>query len=173
MIDEDILEAIGGCVERFHKYRESFRAAGIVKERGFNLPRQHSLVHYRWLIQQFGVPNGLSTSITELKHKESVKDVWRRSNKNNADQQMLKTVERTDKMKAQRVLYEQAGLIKPRNKKVVDNVSMEEAAPGLPHFDEGPVREDLRGLGDDQGTIRHYSGYFVQGSPRACRPSNR
>ena len=111
VIDEDSLCEIDGCLKRYHIYQESFRAAGVLGKRGFSKPRQHSLVHYRWLIQQFGAPSGLSTSITESKHKESVKDVWKRSNRNEAIYQMMKMVQRNDKMKAQRTLFEHAGML--------------------------------------------------------------
>ncbi|KIM66389.1 hypothetical protein SCLCIDRAFT_21889 [Scleroderma citrinum Foug A] len=43
------------------------------------------------LVQQFGAPNGLCTSITESKHIEAVKKPWRRSNRHEALGQMLVT----------------------------------------------------------------------------------
>ncbi|KAG2034077.1 hypothetical protein BDR03DRAFT_820703, partial [Suillus americanus] len=41
--------------------------------------RQHSLCHYHYLVQQFGAPNGLCSSLTESKHHKAVKEPWRRS----------------------------------------------------------------------------------------------
>ncbi|TFK32967.1 hypothetical protein BDQ12DRAFT_700969 [Crucibulum laeve] len=38
------------------------------------LPRQHSIMHYHHLIQQFGAPNGLCSSITESKHIKAYLD---------------------------------------------------------------------------------------------------
>ncbi|KAJ7664962.1 hypothetical protein B0H14DRAFT_3539630 [Mycena olivaceomarginata] len=70
VIDEDTLFAIDTTVARFHKAREIFR---VVRPDGFSLPRQHSMVHYRPLIQAFGAPNGLCSSITESKHIKAVK----------------------------------------------------------------------------------------------------
>jgi hypothetical protein len=113
VIDADVLDAIDGCVERYHAYRESFKSEGVLSKTGFNLPRQHSMVHYRRLIQQFGAPNGLSTSLVESKHKESVKEPWRRSNRNDAVLQMAKTVERMEKLKAARAEYEKCGMLTP------------------------------------------------------------
>ncbi|KAF8469365.1 hypothetical protein DFH94DRAFT_795797 [Russula ochroleuca] len=46
----------------------------------FSLPRQHSLFHYHSLIQQFGAPNGLCSSITESRHITAVKQPWHCSN---------------------------------------------------------------------------------------------
>ncbi|TEB25834.1 hypothetical protein FA13DRAFT_1636945 [Coprinellus micaceus] len=72
-IDEDVLTKLDSAVERYHAEREIFIEEGI--RDNFNLPRQHSLVHYRPLIQMFGAPNGLCSSITESKHIAAVKDV--------------------------------------------------------------------------------------------------
>ena len=63
----------------FHHEREIFRAEGVRPD-GFQLPRQHSLVHYRHHITEFGAPNGLCSSITESKHIKAVKEPWRCSN---------------------------------------------------------------------------------------------
>ncbi|KAH9037927.1 hypothetical protein EDB85DRAFT_1888285 [Lactarius pseudohatsudake] len=52
--------------------REIFRTSGV-RPKGFNLPRQHSMVHYVHLIQEFGAPNGLCSSITESRHITAVK----------------------------------------------------------------------------------------------------
>ncbi|KAJ7753614.1 hypothetical protein DFH07DRAFT_1030442 [Mycena maculata] len=65
VIDEDTLTAVDKAVSDFHIHREAFR---LVRPDGFSLPRQHSMVHYRRLIQMFGAPNGLCSSITESKH---------------------------------------------------------------------------------------------------------
>ncbi|KAG1849733.1 hypothetical protein F4604DRAFT_1883752 [Suillus subluteus] len=69
-----------------------------VKPDGISLPRQHSLCHYHYLIQQFGAPNGLCSSLTESKHWKAVKEPWRRSSGNLALGQMLVTNQRLDKL---------------------------------------------------------------------------
>ena len=38
----------------------------------YSLPRQYSIVHYQYLIQEFGAPNGLCSSITESKLSRSL-----------------------------------------------------------------------------------------------------
>ncbi|KAJ7833662.1 hypothetical protein B0H13DRAFT_2240339 [Mycena leptocephala] len=68
-------------------------------------PPQHSLVHYCHLIQQFGAPNGLCSSITESKHIKAVKQPWRRSSKFQALGQMLTINEPLDKLAASRVNF--------------------------------------------------------------------
>ena len=75
VIDEDTLDAVDHALNSFHENREAFRA---VRPERLSLPRQHSLVHYRRLIELFGAPNGLCTSITENKHIKAVKKPYRR-----------------------------------------------------------------------------------------------
>jgi hypothetical protein len=72
IIDSDDLTALDNALERFHNYRTIFQECGI-RPTGFNLPRQHSLIHYHSLIRSFGAPNGLCSSITESKHIKAVK----------------------------------------------------------------------------------------------------
>ena len=103
VISEDTLEAIDDALARFHHHREIFRHLGV--RDNFNLPRQHSLMHYHHMIQMFGAPNGLCSSITESKHIKAVKKPWRRSNKNEPLVQMLTTNQRIDKLAAARVHY--------------------------------------------------------------------
>lgn len=109
-IDEAILLKIDNAVHNFHHERESFRDHGI--RENFLLPRQHSVMHYRQLIQMFGAPNGLCSSITESKHIKAVKEPWRRSNRNQPLGQMLLTNQRLDKLAAFRVELESHGMIK-------------------------------------------------------------
>ena len=88
-------------MNHFHTTREIFREVGIHPE-GFSLPCQHSLVHYHRLIQEYGAPNGLCSSITESRHITAVKKPWRHSNKYEALGQMLITNQRLDKISALR-----------------------------------------------------------------------
>ncbi|KAF6745171.1 hypothetical protein DFP72DRAFT_993169 [Ephemerocybe angulata] len=99
-IDETILDQIDDAIDRYHAEREVFREHGI--RENFNLPRQHSLLHYRLLIQMFGAPNGLCSSITESKHIQAVKETWRRSSRNQPLGEMLLANQRLDKLAAAR-----------------------------------------------------------------------
>lgn len=98
-ITEEALGKLEDALARFHENRTIFETSGVRPD-GFHLPRQHALVHYPSLIRAFGAPNGLSTSITECQHIRSVKEPWRRSNRNNALGQMLVTNTRTCKLVA-------------------------------------------------------------------------
>jgi hypothetical protein len=108
IIDEDTLFAIDTTVARFHEAREIFR---VVRPDGFSLPRQHSMVHYRPLIQAFGAPNGLCSSITESKHIKAVKKPYRRSSRNKPLSQILLTNQRLFKIEAARVDFTARGMM--------------------------------------------------------------
>ena len=108
-ITETTLEAINVALARFHTERSIFEETGVRID--FNLPRQHSLNHYRRNIQLFGAPNGLCSSITESKHIKAVKEPWRRSSHFDALGQMLVTNQRIDKLSALRVDFVSRGLL--------------------------------------------------------------
>ncbi|KAK0191768.1 hypothetical protein F5146DRAFT_981835 [Armillaria mellea] len=110
VLDEASLVDLNSIIASYHREREIFRDVGIRPD-GFSLPRQHSLVHYRRLIQDFGAPNGLCSSITESKHIKAVKEPWRRSSHFNALPQMLLINERLDKLNAARVNFQAHGML--------------------------------------------------------------
>ena len=103
VLDDSDLEAIDTAVADFHRDRVAFNE---IRPDGYSLPRQHSLVHYRFLIQEFGAPNGLCSSITESKHIKAVKEPWRRSSRFEALGQMLVTNQQLDKLAAALVNFQ-------------------------------------------------------------------
>jgi hypothetical protein len=108
--DTNSLHALDDALRRFHHYREIFRTSGVRAD-GFNLPRQHSLIHYAKLIRAFGAPNGLCSSITESKHIKAVKEPWWHSSRFEALSQMLHTNQRLDKLSAARVDFADRGML--------------------------------------------------------------
>jgi hypothetical protein len=108
--DTSSLRFMEVTLARFHEYRTVFTDVGI-RDEGFSLPRQHALAHYVDAVHSFGSPNGLCSSITESKHIDAVKRPWRRSNRNNAIFQMLKTNERMHKLDAARVEFARKGML--------------------------------------------------------------
>jgi alcohol dehydrogenase class IV len=108
--NENNLIAMTKALESFHEHRTVFVDAGIATDE-VSLPRQHALDHYITGITLFASPNGLCTSITESKHIRAVKEPWRRSSRNNALGQMLKTNERLDKLTAARMTFKMHGLL--------------------------------------------------------------
>ncbi|KAI0704619.1 hypothetical protein C8Q76DRAFT_820240 [Earliella scabrosa] len=111
IITTSTLHQIEDALARFHRDRVIFEETGVRLE-GFSLPRQHSLKHYPSLIQQFGAPNGLCSSITESKHIKAVKEPYRRSNRFEALGQMLITNQRLDKLAAARVHFQARGMLR-------------------------------------------------------------
>ncbi|KAL0058867.1 hypothetical protein AAF712_014428 [Marasmius tenuissimus] len=107
--DEDTISEIQRTVERFHSHRQIFVEQGIRDD--FSVPRMHSMVHYPYLILNFGAPNGVCSSITESRHITAVKKPWRRSNRHNALSQILLTNQRLDKLSAKRVELVERGLL--------------------------------------------------------------
>ena len=94
-LDEADLEALDSALKCFEIERTIFEQVGI-RPNGISIPRIHALRHYHQLIQQFGAPNGLCTSITEFKHIDAVKKPWRKSNRHEALGQMLITNQRLE-----------------------------------------------------------------------------
>ncbi|KAJ7687491.1 hypothetical protein B0H17DRAFT_1203554 [Mycena rosella] len=113
VLNEVSLAEVDAALARYHQERTIFEQEGVCPN-GFSLPHQHSLVHYRYLTQQFGAPNGLCSSITELKHIKAVKEPWRRSSKYEALGQMLTINERLDKLAASRVDFVERGMLPGR-----------------------------------------------------------
>ena len=108
-INQETLAHIDEALQRFHRYREIFVVEGV--RVGFSLPRQHSLKYYRPMIEDYGAPNGLCSSIIESKHIKAVKEPWRRSNRFNAMRQMLLTNQRLDKLTAARADFSSRGML--------------------------------------------------------------
>lgn len=110
VLTEDDLDKLKDALACFHRYRSIFVTDGVC-EKGISLPRQHALVHYHALIRLFGAPNGLCTSLSESKHKDSTKAVYRRSNRNNPLGQMLVANTRIDQLSAARGNYTNRGML--------------------------------------------------------------
>ena len=108
--DTNSLAALQDALHRFHHHRDIFWTSGI-RVNGFNLPRQHSLLHYFKLIRAFGAPNGLCSSIMESKHIRAVKEPWRRSNRFEALGQMLLINQHLDKLAATRTHFASCGML--------------------------------------------------------------
>ncbi|TCD67754.1 hypothetical protein EIP91_011996 [Steccherinum ochraceum] len=106
------LRKMKAALEEYHGHREIFEQYGKREELGFNLPRQHSMLHYIDLIVSFGAPNGLCSSITESKHIVAVKEPWRRSSRYKALGQMLLINQRLDKLAAARVYFETRDMLR-------------------------------------------------------------
>jgi len=97
ILDEADLIAMDNALKHFESECTIFEEVQI-HPNGISIPQIHALQHYHHLVQQFGAPNGLCTSITESKHIEAVKKPWRRSNCHEALGQMLVTHQQLDNL---------------------------------------------------------------------------
>ena len=110
ILDSKSLATMQEALDRFHQHREIFRTCGVCSS--FNLPRQHSLMHFIQMIRAFGAPNGLCLSITESKYIKAIKKPYRRSSHYKALGQMLLTNQHLDKLAAAWVDFEKCGMLK-------------------------------------------------------------
>ena len=108
--DTDLLDAMDEALAHFHELRRVFVETGV-RPNGVGPPRQHSLLHYVKSIRLFGSPNGLCSSITESKHIEAVKNTWRRSNRNQPINQMLRSLTRLNKLSSARIEFGRRGML--------------------------------------------------------------
>jgi hypothetical protein len=154
VIDEDALTQIQAALARFHQYREVFRELDVRPD-GFSLPRQHSLIHYPFLITQFGAPNGVCSSITESKHIKAVKKPYRRSSRNKPLGQMLVTNQRIDKIAAARIDFTSRRMLSGPNlssgllAKLSTNVNIDIPQPAPPDI----IRRTVVPKTNDDGEV--------------------
>ncbi|KAH8994189.1 hypothetical protein EDB92DRAFT_1934362 [Lactarius akahatsu] len=109
VILESSLTELEDALAQFLEYRTVFQEEGV--QDNFSLPRQHAMNHYPDMIRLFGAPNGLCSSITEVKHIKAIKEPWRRSNRNKPLKQILITNQRLDKLTAARINFMQRGML--------------------------------------------------------------
>jgi hypothetical protein len=129
------------ALQSFHRDQEIFRDSGVCPS-GFSLPCQHSLMHYRHLIQQFGAPNGLCSFITESKHIVAVKKPWCRSNKYKALGQMLLANQHMDKLAAMNIHIQTIG---------TDRQQGMEGGEGEESDEDEESEQDKEGEQDEEG----------------------
>jgi len=98
-IGNNTLNDFEAALGRFWELHKVFHTLGV-RPTGFSLPRQHSLVHYHHLVEDFSAPSGLCSSITESHHIMAVKKPWHHSNHFNAIGQMLQTNQCLNKISA-------------------------------------------------------------------------
>ena len=104
------LITIEKALDKFHSAWEIFHTSSVC-QKGFNLPHQHSMVHYVCLIQEFGAPNGLCSLITKSCHITAMKKPWCRSNHYEPLSQILLTNQRLDKLTAARACFIACGML--------------------------------------------------------------
>ncbi|KAK6988395.1 hypothetical protein R3P38DRAFT_3332062 [Favolaschia claudopus] len=159
VINKTTLLEIDAALARYYHERVIFVESGVCPD-GFCLPRQHSLTHYRYLIQEFAAPNGLCSSITESKHIKAVKQPWRRSSRFQALGQMLTINDRQDKLAAARVDFTERGMMTGPSARPIPD------PPAPPPGDD----DDDGGPSDDQNILGEVK---LAVTPVRCYPRNR
>ena len=106
VLDTKSLVAMQDALNRFHQYWEIFQSCNI--RTSFNLPQQHSLMHFIQMIWAFGAPNGLCLSITKSKHIKVVKKPYCYQ----ALGQMLLINQCLNKLTASWVDFQRCGMLK-------------------------------------------------------------
>jgi len=84
--------SVANCLQLAEQERvemSGLRADLIRRENHFNLIKMHYLTHFASHVWRFGSISMYSTEIGELAPKDPIKDVYRRSSKNEAAQQIL------------------------------------------------------------------------------------
>ncbi|RXW12910.1 hypothetical protein EST38_g12944 [Candolleomyces aberdarensis] len=111
-ITEETLKSLDNALQHFYLYRKVFKESGV-RPTGFSLTCQHALSHYQTLIEDFGAPGGLCSSITKSRHITTLKKPWRHSNWYEALGQMLLTNQWLDKLAGARGEFVRKGLLNP------------------------------------------------------------
>jgi hypothetical protein len=96
--DDTTLGYMKDALDVWRKNREVFVRLGIHKD--FIIPKFHSLLHYIDTIRLFGTTDNYNSELFERLHIDFAKDGWRHSNGRDAFPQMIKWVERHEKVAA-------------------------------------------------------------------------
>ena len=83
-------------LSRLHSNKSIFVDLGI--RMNFNLPKLHSLCHYIEMVQLFGTTDNYMTEYTEWLHIDLAKDAYRATNHKEEYYQMMKWLERREKV---------------------------------------------------------------------------
>jgi hypothetical protein len=146
-IDTTALETLDHALDRFQQLCEVFRIPGV-RPRGFSLPWEHLLFHYRRMNEDFGAPGGVCSSITESRHKTAVRIPYCWSNRYQALGQMLLINQRLDKLAAMCSDFISRGMLpggRTPGRGIVDVGNSHTHPNDVPEddSDEGPVEENV------------------------------
>lgn len=186
VVDVSAIREVEEALDRLYEHRQFFITAGVRDT--ISLPRQHALLHYSRMIQLFGAPSGISTSITESKHKQVVKGTYTRTNKFKPLMQMLLLNERMDKMSAAKADFTRRGMMAtPIQLLGADTAPLEpndedEDEEGIDELEESlfpsldpqvqPAGEDSEGVRDDTDLLNE-DDFEILRQPQAEDPPKR
>lgn len=90
------LDSMQKALEDFHSCKEVFIRLSARQPAHFNIPKIHSLQHYRHMIESFGAADGYSTEAPERLHIDYAKEAYRASNKRDYVPQMVNWLRRQE-----------------------------------------------------------------------------
>ena len=94
--DDESLQYMEEALSLFHDHKDIFVTLGIRDH--FNIPKFHSLLHYVESIKSYGMTDNYNTELFERLHIDLAKEGWRASNTRNVFPQMIKWLERQEKI---------------------------------------------------------------------------
>ncbi|KAN0135781.1 hypothetical protein V8E53_006421 [Lactarius tabidus] len=98
------LDALEDALRRFHEDKDIFIELGIRQH--FNLPKLHSLSHYRRSIMLFGAADNYNTEQSERLHIDFTKNAYQATNFKEELKQMVTWLERYEAMRQRAVFME-------------------------------------------------------------------
>lgn len=94
--DDTTLKYMTDALELFHKHKNVLMELGIREH--MNIPKLHSLLHYVDSIKNLGTTDNYNTEMFERLHIDCAKKAWRATNHRNERPQMVKWLERREKV---------------------------------------------------------------------------
>lgn len=94
--DDTTLKYMTDALELFHKHKNVLVELGIREH--MNIPKLHSLLHYVDSIKNLGTTDNYNTEMFERLHIDCAKKAWRATNHRNERPQMVKWLERREKV---------------------------------------------------------------------------
>ncbi|KAH8976821.1 hypothetical protein EDB92DRAFT_2012952 [Lactarius akahatsu] len=91
------LQRLEDCLARFHENKDIFIDLGVCEH--LNLPKIHSMLHYRSSITLFGTTDNYNTEQSERLHIDFTKDAYRATNRKDEYTQMTAWLERREKIR--------------------------------------------------------------------------
>ena len=101
----DTLERLSDSLARFHHNKSVFTDLGVRDH--FNVPKIHSLIHYRTSITLFGTTDNYNTEHSERLHIDFAKDAYRATNRRDQYPQMTTWLERREKVQQHLLMVNQ------------------------------------------------------------------
>jgi hypothetical protein len=102
--DDVTLGYMDAALKAWEKNRHFFIEARVRAD--FDIPKFHSLLHYLQCVRDFGTTDNYNTEMFERLHIDFAKKGWRASNKKDAVPQMVKWLQRQEKVAALERLFE-------------------------------------------------------------------